>query len=74
MEQTLTLITGNPKPKVNIRTYLLVLQGIQPALNGDPLLKLSKCRLIEFSLELGLAHQNNLEELFLIGLQIREKS
>ena len=74
MKQILILIADSAKPKINIRTHLLVLKGSKPALKGHPLLKLPKFRLIEFCLNLGLAHQHNLKHLFLIGLQIGEKS
>jgi hypothetical protein len=43
-------------------------------LKGHPLLKLPEPGLIEFCLKLRLAHQHNLEQLFLIGLKIGEKS
>ena len=74
MKQILTLIAGSAKSKINIRTHLLILKGNKPALKGHPLLKLPKSRLIESCLKLRLAHQHNLDQLFLIGLQIGEKS
>ena len=74
MKQILTLIPSSPKPKINIGTHLLVLERNKPALKGHPLLKLPETRSIESCLKLRLTHQHNLDQLFLIGLQIGEKS
>ena len=46
----------------------------KPAAKGHALLKLAELGLIEFAFQLWLAHQDDLDELFLIGFQIGEQS
>src|SRR4030095_2640110 len=74
MKQILTLIPSSPKPKINIGTHLLILERNKPALKGHPLFKLPETRSIESCLKLRLTHQYNLDQLFLISLQIGKKS
>src|SRR5262245_5584114 len=74
MKKILTFIPSNAKSKINIGTHLLVLERNKPALKGNPLFKLPETRSTKSCLKLRLTHQYNLDQLFLIGLQIGEKS
>jgi hypothetical protein len=74
MKQILAPIAGRDEPRINVRTYLLIREGTNPALQCHTLLELSEMGLSQFYLKLRLTHQDNLNQLFLIGFQIREKS
>ena len=69
-----TVALGDGEAVVDVFAGLFEGEGFEVVMDEDALFELAEVLLVEDGLEFGLAHEDDLEEFFLIGFEVGEES
>lgn len=68
------LTAGHGDPVMNVLLHLVSVQGNELCMDQDALAELAKPVFAQYLFEFRLTHQNDLQKLLLVRLQVRQKS